>query len=580
MKTLKTLFLLLSVMTSTSVLSQLSLSSTPIAENGLILASPCESSVTLIAQNTLYVDFQNPSTYSYSYTFFKNGVSQGSYSSSLPTFTNLNANLFIDEGDWYISCIVYAGTNSPITLNTPSVEVGFTATIGEYDSDKIKYRTVSGDFDNDGYQDDLAAFYDYGSTTTTIHVWKKGSGNSLSYQGDNGWYTSTTFDAVKASGSVVSGDFDHDGYIDDIAVMYNYDGNSMKIMTWYGDASSQTFVFQGYWYSSSQWNATQSRYRVVSGDFDNDGYLDDICAFYEYPSFLTKGHVWYNDITTSSFDYEGVWYDSGSGNFDGAKIKGRVVCGDFDNDGYHDDVAAMYEYQGYLSKIFVWKSTGSTFSSISTYFNSGSGNYDASKVTHRMSTIDCDNDGYIDDIVALYNQGNGVTSGHVFKSNSSSFTNSTIYTGSSNSFEADYATGKMTSGDFDHDGYHDDISTFYWVDQFSTKNFTFLNNNCIIKPAQWWVVCRAHRTQGFLNEFIETNEIFEVFPNPTDGIITMKFNSEFHSNSISIYSGEGKLIKTINNLEESAVLDFQFLQMGVYLIRHNESNHTQTIVRY
>lgn len=321
MKTLKTLFLLLFAMTATSALSQLSLNSNPIADNGLISVSPCETDITLIAHNTVYVDYQYPNTYDYVYTFYKNGVSQGSYPSSLPTFTNLDANLVIDEGDWYIKCVVYYGTNSSFILTTPTVQVEFTETVGEYDSDKIKYRTVSGDFDNDGYQDDLAAFYEYGATTTTIHVWKKGSGNTLSYQGDAGWYTSTSFDAIKASGSVVSGDFDHDGYIDDIAVMYNYNGNSMKILTWFGDASTQSFSFQGYWYSSSQWNATQSRYRMVCGDFDNDGYLDDICAFYEYPSFLTKGHVWFSDTATSSFDYEGVWYDSGSGNFDAQRLK-------------------------------------------------------------------------------------------------------------------------------------------------------------------------------------------------------------------------------------------------------------------
>ncbi len=230
-----------------------------------------------------------------------------------------------------------------------------------YEPLKITNRVISGDFDEDGKEDDIAAFYDYGDDVTKIHVWTS-TGTSFEYNGSNSWWSSGGgYKADKIAGRVVCGDFDNDGFKDDIAAFYDYGNNVTKIHVWKSTGSS--FQFTGTttgWWNSSAYNATKITGRVISGDFDRDGKHDDIATFYDYGSDVTKIHVWKS--TGSSFQFTGAvtgWWNSSE--YNATKVTGRVISGDFDRDGKHDDIATFYDYGSNLTKIHVWKSTGSSF---------------------------------------------------------------------------------------------------------------------------------------------------------------------------------------------------------------------------
>jgi len=248
-------------------------------------------------------------------------------------------------------------TNQTLWSNT--IAFSYSGSLGSYDPAATAYRMVSGDFDRDGKEDDVAALYDYGGTTTTLHVWKS-NGSQFTYQGDNGWWTSTAFDADKIAGKVVSGDFDRDGYKDDVAAFYQYSGAETRAFVWLSSGTS--FSYPGTWYSSGvgMFDASKITGRVVSGDFDRDGFKDDVTALYEYSGFATTAFVWLSGGST--FSSPGTWYSSGSGMFDAAMTTGNVVSGDFDQDTKPDDVTSLYNYGGYSCRFFTWESTASSYS--------------------------------------------------------------------------------------------------------------------------------------------------------------------------------------------------------------------------
>jgi hypothetical protein len=227
-----------------------------------------------------------------------------------------------------------------------------------YDADKITGRVVSGDFDRDGFKDDVAVFYDYGGGVTKIHVFKS-NGSTLVYEGSYGWWNSSGYTANKITDRVVSGDFDKDGWKDDIAAFYDYGGGVTKIHVWLSSGSS--FVYQGAagWFNSSGYYADKITGRVVSVNIDRDGYFyDDIAVFYDYGGTVTRMHTF--ESTGSSFTYSGatgVWYGSV---YNANEITGKVVALEAESDpGIYtngiSDLLAFYDYGPSTNKFHLWK---------------------------------------------------------------------------------------------------------------------------------------------------------------------------------------------------------------------------------
>jgi len=235
-----------------------------------------------------------------------------------------------------------------------------------YDVTNITDRVVSGDFDNDGSVDDVAAIYDNGSSSTSIHVWSVFNtvvGNSVTYT--NNLWTSSTYDATKVTGRVVSGDFDSDGYYDDIAAFYDYGSGVVKLHAWLRNNSGGfTYVW---WWEASGYYCSMFTGRVVSGDFDRDGNCDDIANLYDYGGGEMRIHV-FTGNGGSAFNYSGAngWWSVPSG-YTPSNITFRVATGNFDHSGVisnhrSDDIVAIYDYGSGAAKAHVWTSNGNSFS--------------------------------------------------------------------------------------------------------------------------------------------------------------------------------------------------------------------------
>lgn len=313
-----------------------------------------------------------------------------------------------------------------------------------YNSSSVK-GLVSGDFDKNRL-DDVSSTYFYSSVNnTTAHLFKS-DGSKFNYQGDNGWWASTgSYNGNRIRG-VVAGDFNNDG-LSDQAIVYYYGSNDTRIHVLKSTGTKFNYQGNSGWWSSLGGYDGDKICGVVAGDFNNDN-LDDIAIFYDYGNFKTTIHVFKSD--GSKFNYQGDngWLELNS--YDAAKIKGRIVAGDFDGDNFVD-IATLYDYDNFKTTIHVFKSDGNKFNSQGTNGWLALNSYDAKNVTGRVVSGDFNGDGFFD-IATFYDYGNSKTTIHVFKSDGNEF-NSQGTNGwlTLNSYDATKITGRVVSGDFDGD---------------------------------------------------------------------------------------------------------------------------------
>jgi hypothetical protein len=328
-----------------------------------------------------------------------------------------------------------------------------------YESDLITNRVVSGDFDNDGYEDDIAAFADYGNNTAKIHVWES-NGKSFEYRWD---WNIEGYDVNKITGRVVSGNFDNDAYNDDIAAFYDYGNGNVKMHVWRSNGT--TFTYSWEWVETG-YDCNMTTNRVVSGDFDNDGKKDDIAAFYDYGGQSVKLNLW--EFNGTSFNYRWDWQANG---YNANKISGRVVSGDFDNDNYHDDIMALYDYGEAGAKMHEWNFNGLSFDYSWAWSTAG---YNANKVTSRFVSGDFDGDNKLDDISAFYDYGTAGVKQHIWNSNGFNLNYGWSWVASN--YNSNMITGRVVSGNFNQDCFYDDMSAFYDYGINNTRIHVWLNN--------------------------------------------------------------------------------------------------------
>jgi len=256
------------------------------------------------------------------------------------------------------------------------------------DAKLINAKIVSGDFDRDGYKDDIAAIYEIGHDKTSITVWINNKGVFTPSQ----WWYGGDFDANQTPQTIVSGDFDNDGYADDIAAFYNYDQKQTKIYVW--KSTGTKFEWPGTWWIGNDFNSARVRGTVVAGDFDHDGFIDDIAALYNYSNDSCNIFVWTSKA--NQFGWPDTWYSKG--NFKVSNVKGNVVAGDFNHNGFVDNIAAVYKNGESSSTFLVWERNKQGFTEPQDWWY---GQGEALSADQRIFPIDLNGDGVVDQITGL-----------------------------------------------------------------------------------------------------------------------------------------------------------------------------------
>lgn len=135
---------------------------------------------------------------------------------------------------------------------------------------RIKGKTVAGDFNGDG-KDDVAMFYDYGNDTTRI--WSL-SNNNGAYSSSEAWY-SNSFNGALINGKVVA--TKSSGIKDKIIAMYDYGNNITGIFT-FELQSNNKFVAKKE-KELTNYEAARVTGRVAVGKFD--GQTTRLTAMYD-----------------------------------------------------------------------------------------------------------------------------------------------------------------------------------------------------------------------------------------------------------------------------------------------------------
>ncbi len=165
---------------------------------------------------------------------------------------------------------------------------------------------IMGDFDRDGYRDDLAVF--------------RPSNRHWYFDYDHDSDTDETLDAFGLRGDTpIAGDFDRDSFCDDIGVYRPSTGR------FYLD-----YNHNGVYDVRITWGAQEDV--PVAGDFDHDGFVDDLGVF------RGSNSTWYYDYDhngTTNYT-KGTWGENGD----------QPLAADFDGDGSSDDVALFRSTDG------------------------------------------------------------------------------------------------------------------------------------------------------------------------------------------------------------------------------------------
>lgn len=181
---------------------------------------------------------------------------------------------------------------------------------------------VIGDFDSDGFQDDMALYTPSTRTWRARRVTDKGEcfvGTILLGAGSG-------YENIP-----MVGDVDSDGYVDDLIVYRRTVGNLNAYSYWYAKTTAGAVLTQ---MDNLQWGLSKDI--PLMGNFDTDAFFDDIVVTRRTSDAANLGD-WHHHIqlrTAGTQPYPdamlgGWWY-------------GQLVIGDYDSDGRMDDFGFYY----------------------------------------------------------------------------------------------------------------------------------------------------------------------------------------------------------------------------------------------
>ena len=183
-------------------------------------------------------------------------------------------------------------------------------------------RVLTGDFTNDGV-DDIALVIQQRDGSFQVKVWSEGTYPVGSYL-DPAYRYSLALN----QGRTAAGDFDGDGFTDDIVMAKAISPDRTRIIRFVFDGPENVTVSR----QTVSVRSGQVEDRMLVGDFSNDG-IDDVAFVVQQRDHSVQVKVW------SEADAAGTPYVDPRWHYSLAANEGRLISGDFDGDGYIDDIA-------------------------------------------------------------------------------------------------------------------------------------------------------------------------------------------------------------------------------------------------
>ncbi|MBI9066546.1 MAG: T9SS type A sorting domain-containing protein [Salinivirgaceae bacterium] len=432
---------------------------------------------------------------------------------------------------------------------------------------------VSGDFDNDGFIDDIAAF-NTASESPTLTLWISNQG-FINEEHPNCLLPFDFLSSKSLQSKIVSGDFDNDGFVDDIASIYEVGLNNTSITVWINN--DKTFKATRFWYGPD-FDANQTSKTIVSGDFDNDGFKDDIAAFYNYEQKQTKVYVWKSN--GEKFAWPGTWWIGND--FNATKIQGTIVAGDFDHDGFEDDIASLYNYDDDFCRAFVWISNKNKFNWPYTWFEQE--NFAAKNLSGNVVAGDFNKNGFNDNIAALYKDNENNSSVLVFEKGKKGFNEPEIWWYGNN--EAITTNSRLVSIDINENNKFDQFAGMLIENETATiQNWTATNRQFTLPENLWQTIALSVEDCEKEGSCLP-NELFReltVYPNPSEGELTVQipYTETDELANIVIYNTLGSKVFEMQAKHGFEIpLNLTHLDKGTYLLQiiSKENNTNKKII--
>ncbi|MFY7671042.1 T9SS type A sorting domain-containing protein [Tenacibaculum sp. MEBiC06402] len=454
---------------------------------------------------------------------------------------------------------------------------------------------ISGNFSQDNSGDDVindVVMLGNSHTTGAFRLNTLSSdlnGNKSLKVGDN----MINYDLANVNGRMVRGDFDNDGHIDDFILINKTGVSSMRFDLFKSNGASTPIFSQSSVYSLNGYDPDKITGRVVSGDFDNDGYWDDIAALYDYGNGETRIHTFRSNGNTFVYSSSVGWWNSIG--YTASKVTDRVISGDFDKDGHVDDIAAFYDYGNGQFRIHVWLSTGTNF-----WYQGSNGWFQSSpyainnvdRISKRVISLNIDRKGEnYDDIVAFYKRpiNNGVTRMQIWKSDGNSFFKVAVINHSSNwelSLNPDLITGRIV--DYDSrtsgltQGKPSDIIAFHKM--LGLQYLFFKSKKTINKYESKIEHSRPFYCESKSNgDDVVIEELISTYPNPTISTTTLEIDESLidSTNEVQVHDVYGRLVFSTNRIASKISIDLSKELPGVYLVKliERETTHTLKIIK-
>jgi len=362
---------------------------------------------------------------------------------------------------------------------------------GENAGDYFGYQFALGDINNDSNLDLLVGAHGFGTDKGRAYIfWGNSTGDfdfnrNYTIDGEN--------DNDQFGSSVVSGDINNDNYEDLIVTATGYNSDQGKVYIFWGNETDDFTYADNYTIDGE--NAGDSfGYSVSMGNINNDDYIDLLVGARLYGSGFENGraYIFWGNSTGNFTNIHNYTIDAGIWEHFGQSIS----SGDINNDNYDDFIVGVPNFDFAVERgavyIFWGNSTGN-FTKDNKYFIGGSGIY---AFGDPVSTGDINNDNYDDLIVGVprYNSYQGRA--HVFWGNETgNFTDLRNYTLVGESGKNSHFGTSISSGDLNNDGYDelligarhylasDGRGYIFWGE--TINSFTNTNNYTIDGENQW-----------------------------------------------------------------------------------------------